>query len=66
MARDFYHNQVKNALIKEGWKITNDPYQVTVEGVDFEVDFEFEVKKHKRRFMKEGIYKPKNLVYLSE
>ena len=32
----------------------------------FEVDFEFEVKKHKRRFMKEGIYKPKNLVYLSE
>ena len=38
MARDFYHNQVRNALIKEGWNITADPFQVTVEGVDFDID----------------------------
>jgi hypothetical protein len=25
-ARDFYHNAVKAALIKEGWIITADPY----------------------------------------
>jgi len=24
-AKDIYHNTVKNALIKEGWKITDDP-----------------------------------------
>ena len=38
MARDFYHNQVRNALIKEGWNITADPFQVTVECVDFDID----------------------------
>ncbi|WP_368013024.1 element excision factor XisH family protein [Laspinema palackyanum] len=24
MARDVFHQQVKNALIKEGWKITSE------------------------------------------
>jgi hypothetical protein len=24
-ARDIYHNSVKNALVKDGWKITHDP-----------------------------------------
>ena len=24
-ARDFYHNAVRNALVKDGWKITHDP-----------------------------------------
>ena len=38
MARDFYHFQAKNALIKEGWNITADPYQISVEDVDFEID----------------------------
>jgi XisH protein len=38
MARDFYHYQVKNALIKEGWNITADPFQISVEDVDFEID----------------------------
>jgi XisH protein len=38
MVRDFYHYQVKNALIKEGWNITADPFQISVEDVDFEID----------------------------
>jgi hypothetical protein len=38
MARDFYHYQVKNALIKEKWNITADPFQISVEDVDFEID----------------------------
>jgi len=25
-ARDFYHDTVKNVLIKDGWTITNDPF----------------------------------------
>ena len=25
-AKDIYHNAVKNALIKDGWKISDDPY----------------------------------------
>jgi hypothetical protein len=24
-AKDFYHNPVRNALIKDGWTITDDP-----------------------------------------
>jgi hypothetical protein len=28
-ARDIYHNSVKNALIKDGWTITHDPYTLT-------------------------------------
>ncbi|MDJ0619977.1 MAG: XisH family protein [Calothrix sp. MO_192.B10] len=27
-ARDKYHNTVKNALIKDGWKITHDPLRI--------------------------------------
>jgi hypothetical protein len=28
-AADVYHNVVKNALIKDGWTITHDPYTLT-------------------------------------
>jgi hypothetical protein len=28
MAKDKYHEQVKNALIKDGWTITHDPYKL--------------------------------------
>ena len=38
MARDFYHNKVRIALIKDGWNITDDPYQISIEGVDFDID----------------------------
>ena len=27
-ARDYYHDVVKNALEKDGWKITHDPYRL--------------------------------------
>ncbi|MBN3908530.1 MAG: XisH family protein [Nostoc sp. NMS1] len=38
MAKDRFHNIVRNALEKEGWKITADPYEVNVDDVDFEID----------------------------
>lgn len=37
-AKDIYHDTVKNALIKEGWKITNDPYILSIGKKDLFVD----------------------------
>ena len=37
-ALDIYHNCVKNALIKEGWKITNDPLHLRLGTKDMYVD----------------------------
>lgn len=32
-ARDIYHDPVRNALIKDGWAITHDPYKIPI-GID--------------------------------
>lgn len=37
-AKDIYHNQVKNALIKDGWIITNDPLILSIGKKDLFVD----------------------------
>jgi len=37
-AQDFYHNQVRNALIKDGWTITHDPHTMTFGLKDVFVD----------------------------
>lgn len=37
-ARDFIHENVKAALVKDGWTITADPLIVTYKGVDYFVD----------------------------
>ena len=39
MAKDFYHNNVRQALEKDGWRITSDPYRVKVDDVSYEIDF---------------------------
>ncbi len=31
MAKDFYHEHVKEALIKDGWCISHDPYYLNIE-----------------------------------
>lgn len=38
MAKDLYHEHVPEALIKDGWAITSDPYIIETEDVDYEVD----------------------------
>lgn len=39
MARDVFHQQVKNALIKEGWEITHDPFTIRIsEAVKLQID----------------------------
>jgi XisH protein len=37
-AKDIYHNAVKNALIQEGWIITNDPLHLKWGQKDMYVD----------------------------
>lgn len=37
-ARDIYHNEVKNALIKDGWTITDDPYIIKYEDAELYAD----------------------------
>jgi hypothetical protein len=38
MEKDRFHNVVRTALEKENWQITDDPYELNVDGVDFEID----------------------------
>ena len=38
MAKDKIHVAVKEALIREGWIITHDPYKIKVLGMDYEID----------------------------
>jgi len=39
MAKDVFHQQVKNALIKDGWKITHDPFTIRIsEAVKLQID----------------------------
>jgi hypothetical protein len=36
--QDAYHNAVKNALVKDGWTITHDPFVIRLEDVKLYVD----------------------------
>lgn len=38
MAWDILHENVRKALINDNWKITHDPYRISVEDVGYEVD----------------------------
>lgn len=37
-AKDLYHDLVKNALIKDGWTITSDPYIIKYEDAELYAD----------------------------
>ena len=38
MARDKYHYHVREALVKDGWTITDDPYYIISPGLNYPVD----------------------------
>ncbi len=38
MAKDIIHDAVKNALIKDGWTITHDPFTIAYEEVSLSAD----------------------------
>jgi hypothetical protein len=37
-AKDIYHNHVINALVKDGWTVTDDPLTITIGRKDLQVD----------------------------
>lgn len=37
-AKDKYHDLVKEALVKDGWKITHDPFRFKTGEVEFKID----------------------------
>ena len=38
MAKDLYHDNVCDALQKEGWLITQNPYKMKIDEVTYEID----------------------------
>ena len=38
MAKDLFHQAVKQALTKDGWTITNDPLTIRIDRVKLEID----------------------------
>lgn len=56
-AKDIYHDAVKNALIKEGWTITADPYTIKYQEVqlfaDLLADKTIEAKKKEQQIIVE-------------
>ena len=38
MARDKFHNEVKSALVKDGWQITDDPLYIKVGKIPIQID----------------------------
>jgi XisH protein len=38
MGKDVFHNAVKTALIRAGWTVTHDTYNLSVGGVDMQID----------------------------
>lgn len=43
MAKDLLHQNVREALEKEGWKITNDPMRIPIDGTYMEIDLAAEI-----------------------
>jgi hypothetical protein len=57
MAKDFYHNQVRIALEKDGWEITDDPFLLEFGKIKYQVDLGaeklFAAKKGKEKILVE-------------
>ena len=47
MAKDFYHENVREALVKDGWRITHDPYPLKVDEIDFGAESLIAAEKEK-------------------
>ena len=37
-AKDVYHESVRNALVKDGWTITDDPFTIEYKGARLQAD----------------------------
>jgi hypothetical protein len=56
-ARDVYHDAVKNALVKDGWTITADPYFIKYEDAELYADLAAEkplaAERHEQKIVVE-------------
>lgn len=57
MAKDIYHNEVREALESDGWKITHDPYRINFKGLKHEADLGAEKLFAAEKEDEEGIKK---------
>ena len=53
MAKDIIHDAVKNALIKDGWVITHDPYPLEYKGIALRGDCEMDKLNRYRILIKQ-------------
>ena len=44
MAKDLFHENVREALLKEGWNITDDPLRVPIDGSYLAIDLAADLK----------------------
>ncbi|MGI8638467.1 MAG: XisH family protein [Pyrinomonadaceae bacterium] len=56
-AKDSLHSQVRNALVKDGWTITDDPFVIEYEGIRLKADLGaekiFAAEKNERKIVVE-------------
>lgn len=65
-ARDIYHDNVKNALINDGWTITHDPLRLSWGGKDMYVDLGAEQVMAAEKAGREIAVEVKSFIGLSE
>jgi hypothetical protein len=65
MAKDIYHEAVKNALIKDGWTITADPYPLEYEDVELYPDLAVEKLISETQKQRKIIIEIKSFISLS-
>ena len=61
-AKDIYHEAVKNALIKDGWTITADPYPLEYEDVELYPDLAIEKFSAKEQHHRKIIVEIKSFI----
>ncbi len=61
-AKDIYHQAVKNALIKDGWTITADPYPLEYEDVELYPDLAIEKISEKEQTQRKIIVEIKSFI----
>jgi len=54
-AKDLYHEAVKNALIKDGWTITADPYPIEFEDAELYPDLAIKDEIYETFFQRKSI-----------
>ena len=62
MAKDFYHENVKQALKNDGWEITDDPYILEIGKIKYQVDLGAEKLFAARKGMEKIVVEVKSFI----